>query len=236
MIVTRLNPSVSGAIHIGHCYCALVNERLAHQNGGKFYVRFDDTSQGITIDMNDKERKRVPNIINNMKADIDWLGIKVDGWTVQSDFVSKRADNLARLREYLIDPYPHRMPISIRMGNEWIPYPYTPYQTAERVLMDKYLGVTHLIRGDDFFLEYSLYYYFCDEFNFPMPEYILLPRLLNCRGENISKTNGSYTIAELRSNGYTSDDVIKMIEDACLIWPPNGWSIYNLKRDPRLKI
>lgn len=236
MIVTRLNPSVSGAIHIGHCYCALVNERLAHQSDGKFYVRFDDTSQGVTIVMSDKEQKRIPNIIDNMKADIEWMGITVDDWSYQSDFVSSHAEDFAKLRKELVDPYPPKMPISIRMGFDWIPYPYTPYQTAERVLMDKHLGITHLIRGDDFFLEYSHYYSFCDTFGVPMPEYILLPRLTNCRGESISKTNGGYTIAEMRSNGYSSYEVLKLIEDACLIWPPNGWSLHNLKREPRLNI
>jgi glutamyl/glutaminyl-tRNA synthetase len=236
MIVTRFNPSATGNLHLGHIYTLLVNERLAHQQDGKCFVRFDDTSQAITIEMNDKEKGRVPQIIRSQVSDIDWLGIKIDGWMRQTDFVAKRKQNFDELRKHLVDPYPHRMPISIRMGSKWMPYPYAPYQTAERVLMDKYFGVTHLIRGDDFFCEYSLYYYFCDTFNFHMPEYILLPRLVNCRGENISKTNGGYTIAELRSDGYTPEDVIRMIEKACLIWPPNGWSIYNLKREPRLSI
>jgi glutamyl/glutaminyl-tRNA synthetase len=233
-MITRFNPSVTGALHLGHIYTLLVNERLSHQQGGKCFVRFDDTSQGIQIEMEHKER--IEPIIENQTKDIEWLGIEIDGWQLQSDFVSNHADDFIRLRKELTDPYPHTMPISIRMGANWMPYPYTPYQTAERVVMDHDLGVTHLIRGDDFFLEYSLYYYFCDTFQFPMPEYILLPRLLNCRGDNISKTNGKYTIAELRGDGYSPKDIIKLIEKACLNWCPNGWSLYNLKREPRLEI
>ena len=40
---TRFNPSISGALHIGHLYMALVNEMEAHRTGGKFIVRVDDT-------------------------------------------------------------------------------------------------------------------------------------------------------------------------------------------------
>jgi len=40
---TRFNPTISGPLHIGHLYMALVNEAEAHHTGGKFIVRADDT-------------------------------------------------------------------------------------------------------------------------------------------------------------------------------------------------
>lgn len=41
--VTRLAPSPTGFMHFGTLFPALVNERLAHQSGGVFYLRIEDT-------------------------------------------------------------------------------------------------------------------------------------------------------------------------------------------------
>ena len=42
-LVTRLAPSPTGFIHLGNLYTAFANERLAHQSGGIFYLRIEDT-------------------------------------------------------------------------------------------------------------------------------------------------------------------------------------------------
>ncbi len=42
-MVTRLGPSPTGFIHLGNLYGAFVDERLAHQSGGIFYLRIEDT-------------------------------------------------------------------------------------------------------------------------------------------------------------------------------------------------
>ena len=41
--VTRLGPSPTGFIHLGNLYGAFVDERLAHQSNGIFYLRIEDT-------------------------------------------------------------------------------------------------------------------------------------------------------------------------------------------------
>ena len=43
--VTRYAPSPTGFQHIGGVFAALVNERLASQSGGVFYLRIEDTDQ-----------------------------------------------------------------------------------------------------------------------------------------------------------------------------------------------
>ena len=42
-MVTRLGPSPTGFIHLGNLYGAFVDERLAHQSGGTFFLRIEDT-------------------------------------------------------------------------------------------------------------------------------------------------------------------------------------------------
>src|SRR5258708_7468902 len=43
--VTRVCPSPTGFLHIGTLYAALIAERLAHQTGGVFYLRVEDTDR-----------------------------------------------------------------------------------------------------------------------------------------------------------------------------------------------
>ena len=43
--VVRYAPSPTGFQHIGGVFAALINERLAHQSDGIFYLRIEDTDQ-----------------------------------------------------------------------------------------------------------------------------------------------------------------------------------------------
>jgi glutamyl-tRNA synthetase len=43
--VTRLGPSPTGFIHLGNLFGAFVDERLAHQSQGVFYLRIEDTDE-----------------------------------------------------------------------------------------------------------------------------------------------------------------------------------------------
>ncbi|AQM59275.1 glutamate--tRNA ligase [Clostridium baratii] len=43
--VLRYAPSPTGFQHIGGVYTSIINERLAHQSGGVFYLRIEDTDQ-----------------------------------------------------------------------------------------------------------------------------------------------------------------------------------------------
>lgn len=44
-MVTRFAPSPTGFLHIGGVYMALISERFAHQTGGVYFVRMEDTDQ-----------------------------------------------------------------------------------------------------------------------------------------------------------------------------------------------
>ncbi len=43
--VTRIAPSPTGFMHLGNLFGAMVDERLAHQSNGVFYLRIEDTDQ-----------------------------------------------------------------------------------------------------------------------------------------------------------------------------------------------
>lgn len=73
--VTRLGPSPTGFIHLGNLYGAFVDERLAHQSNGTFYLRIEDTDDKRYVE------GAVEVIINSLKFfDINFdEGATIDG-------------------------------------------------------------------------------------------------------------------------------------------------------------
>lgn len=59
--VTRLGPSPTGFIHLGNLYGAFVDERLATQSNGVFYLRIEDTDDKRQVD------GAVEVIVNSLK-------------------------------------------------------------------------------------------------------------------------------------------------------------------------
>ena len=41
--VTRIAPSPTGFMHLGNLFSAITGERLAHQSGGVYFLRIEDT-------------------------------------------------------------------------------------------------------------------------------------------------------------------------------------------------
>ena len=93
--VTRMAPSPTGFIHLGNLYSALADERIAHRNGGVFYLRIEDTDEKRKVD------GAVETIINVLRYfDIEFEaraagGLKIIG-TERHE--SRRIDNQLRGR------------------------------------------------------------------------------------------------------------------------------------------
>ena len=66
--VTRLGPSPTGFIHLGNLYGALIDERLAHQSGGTFYLRIEDTD----------DKRYVEGAVETLISSLRFFGINFD--------------------------------------------------------------------------------------------------------------------------------------------------------------
>ena len=66
--VTRLAPSPTGFMHIGNLYVALANERIAHQSGGVFYLRIEDTD----------DKRKVEGAVEVIHKSLKYFGVKFD--------------------------------------------------------------------------------------------------------------------------------------------------------------
>lgn len=66
--VTRLGPSPTGFIHLGNLYGAFVDERLARQSDGVFYLRIEDTD----------DKRYVEGAVETIITSLDFFGIDFD--------------------------------------------------------------------------------------------------------------------------------------------------------------
>ncbi len=73
--VTRFAPSPTGFLHIGGLFASLISERIAHQSGGRFILRIEDTDKKREVD------DGVSKIIGGLKA----FGITIDEGFVDFD-------------------------------------------------------------------------------------------------------------------------------------------------------
>lgn len=75
-MVTRLGPSPTGFIHLGNLYGAFVDERLAHQSGGVFFLRIEDTD----------DKRYVENAVETIITSLAFFDINFDeGATLGDD-------------------------------------------------------------------------------------------------------------------------------------------------------
>lgn len=65
---TRIAPSPTGDPHVGTAYIALFNRCFAHQHGGKFVLRIEDTDKARSTEKSEQD------ILNSLK----WLGLSWD--------------------------------------------------------------------------------------------------------------------------------------------------------------
>ena len=74
--VTRLGPSPTGFIHLGNLFGAFADERLAHQSGGVFFLRIEDTD----------DKREVEGAVETIISSLGFFGINFDeGATMSGD-------------------------------------------------------------------------------------------------------------------------------------------------------
>jgi len=67
-VVTRFPPEPNGFLHIGHAKSICLNFGVAKENGGRTFLRFDDTNPG----------KESEEFVEAIKGDVRWLGFDWD--------------------------------------------------------------------------------------------------------------------------------------------------------------
>ncbi len=75
-VVTRMAPSPTGFVHMGHLVQGLIAERMAHQSGGVLFLRIEDTDA----------KREVPGAVEALIDAMKYYGIRFDeGATMDGD-------------------------------------------------------------------------------------------------------------------------------------------------------
>ena len=88
-VVTRFPPEPNGYLHIGHAKSICLNFGVAQENGGRTFLRFDDTNP----------IKESDAFVDAMKADVEWLGFEWSELTHASDYFDQLYEFAMRLIE-----------------------------------------------------------------------------------------------------------------------------------------
>lgn len=249
---TRFNPTMDGGPHLGHLMAVLLNEQAAHESGGLFTLRFDDTqeywnhmfSSMAVARMKDQWLKElayfgvVPDrVLSQMKVlnqGRGWLPLLCD----EVDRAAKRFHTAKAM--FCHD----QVPIVVSSYGEAI-YPFTDYYTLEKVMLDFEEGDNLLIRGEELLTEYGLYCHYVHALRIPRVEHVYIPRLRMPGDDNIFQRDSiSKTVGQCKLEDFIAAKVDPLVvrtwlgQSALANYNPiTGpmWSWENLKRDPAVR-
>ena len=74
---TRFAPNPDGPIHLGNAEPIIFCDEYARMYGGKFILRFEDTSPDV--------KAPILQMYDWIREDLEWLGVKIDEFYMQSD-------------------------------------------------------------------------------------------------------------------------------------------------------
>lgn len=231
----RFAPSPTGHLHIGGVRTALYNWLFARSNGGKFFLRIEDTDRVRST------QESVDVIFENMKwFGFDWddepkfqsdrleiynkyidkllsdgMAYEVDGGAVSfkvQETKSIKFDDavhgVIRFDPALIDDY------IIRKADGF------PVYNFACVIDDMEMGITHVIRGDDHTSNTPRQIMVYDALGATVPVFAHIPMILGDDGSRLSKRHGATSVADYRKRGYLPEALLNFL--ALLGWSPGN--------------
>lgn len=240
-IVTRFPPSPTGLLHIGGVRTALFNYLFAKKQGGKIYLRFEDT---------DVLRSKM-EFEGSITAGLSWLGFVFDNEKPikQSErisiyrmylkklvatgtvYFSKEESGEGKRDEVIRFRNPNKKITFHDMIRGDITFDTTdlgdfvvaksleePLYHLAVVVDDFEMAVTDIIRGDDHISNTPRQILIGEALGFPTPNYAHIPLILASDRSKLSKRDGNTSIEMYRDLGYLPEALINYL--ALLGWNP----------------
>ena len=235
MIKVRFAPSPTGVPHIGGIRTALYNYLFAKHNNGKFLLRIEDTDRKRLV-----EEAEVA-IINSLK----WLGLDWDEEIIhQSNRLSIYKEHVLILLDKKI-AYEKDAAVWVKMpgnrtfswedlvGNKKISFEgkdqqdfvilksdgFPTYHLAN-VVDDHLMGITHVIRGEEWISSVPKHLYLYESFSWDPPKFAHMPVILGPDKGKLSKRHGAKSALDYKNDGYLKETILNFI--AILGWNPGG--------------
>ena len=104
---------------------------------------------------------------------------------------------------------------------------YPTYNFAN-VIDDHLMGITHVVRGNEYLSSTPKYNRIYEAFGWDVPVYVHCPLITNEEGQKLSKRSGHASFEDLLDAGYLKDAIVNFV--ALLGWSPAGeQEIYSLE-------
>jgi glutamyl-tRNA synthetase len=112
---------------------------------------------------------------------------------------------------------------------------YPTYNFAH-IIDDYYMGVTHILRGDEFVSSTPRFLSLYDALGFTPPAFVTLPPILrDDRTKKLGKRDGAKDILEYRTEGYLPDAMVNFL--ALIGWNPgSGSDVEVMSREELIKL
>ena len=94
---------------------------------------------------------------------------------------------------------------------------YPTYHFAV-VVDDHLMGITHVIRGEEWVISTPKHVYLYQAFGWPVPKFVHLPNILNKDKKKLSKRQGDVAVEDFRKKGYLPEGLVNYL--ALVGWSP----------------
>ena len=234
MVRVRFAPSPTGYLHIGSARTALFNWVYARRHGGRFLLRIEDT---------DRARSEA-KFLDEIMTDLKWLGLD---WDEEPIYQSRRFGVYREAAEKLVaegrayregEAYIFRMPKGRAVSFDDMIHGAVTVNTDDIndqvliksdgspaynfccVIDDAFLGITHIIRGDDHLSNTPKQILFYESLGLTPPRFGHMPLIMGADGAKLSKRHGGVAVEEYKREGYLADALVNYL--LLLGWSPGG--------------
>ncbi len=233
-VKVRYGPSPTGIPHIGNIRTALFNYLFAKNQGGKFFLRIEDTDQ----------KRIIPGAIEKIEESLKLLNLN---WDDDIIFQSKRLDLYNKYLDILKEKdlaYKEERAWRFKIKAEkknitWqdivhgnVSFPinviedfiiiksdgFPTYHFAS-VVDDHEMQISHVMRGDEWISSTPKHILLYEALGWQYPQFAHLPPILGHDHKKLSKREGAKSVLEYVQEGYLPQAIVNFM--ALLGWAPS---------------
>lgn len=233
-IKVRFAPSPTGILHVGGIRTALFNYFFAKSKGGTFVLRNEDTDQA----------RQVEGSLQATQESLKWLGISWDELITQSERLEhykKYADELVAIGKAREENGAIRFTVlktgstswKDAIGNKEILFEnrdiedfiilkkdgFPTYHLAN-VVDDHLMGITHVIRGEDWIPSTPKHILIYKAFSWEHPVFAHVPNVLGSDNKKLSKRRGAKSVIDYKNEGIIPEALLNYL--MLLGWSPKN--------------
>lgn len=235
MVKVRFAPSPTGIPHVGNIRTALFDYFFAKSQKGKFILRLEDTDQA----------RKVEGAVESIKESLLWLGASWDDFVVQSERLEEYKKYALALIDkgfakkdegairFIADKIKGSVSWHDAVGSKEIVFEaknvedfiilkadgFPTYHLAN-VVDDHLMGITHVIRGEDWIPSTPKHILLYKAFEWQVPIFAHVPNVMGTDGKKLSKRRGAKSVLDYKSDGYLPQALLNYL--MLLGWSPKN--------------